>query len=54
VLEYVLGSDEVKAAVAKSKFKNIGDFGTKVTGHILLTDHGDECSFRNVKLRLAK
>ncbi|MEQ2008769.1 MAG: DUF1080 domain-containing protein [Limisphaerales bacterium] len=53
VLEYELGSDAVKEAVAKSKFKNIGDFGTKVTGHILLTDHGDECWFRNVKARVA-
>lgn len=51
VLEYELGSDAVKAAVAKSKFKNIADFGTKVRGHILLTDHNDECWFRNVKLR---
>ncbi len=51
VLEYVLGSDAVKEAVAKSKFKKIEDFGTKVTGHILLTDHNDECWFRNVKLR---
>lgn len=54
VLEYELGSDAVKEAVAKSKFKNIGDFGTKVAGHILLTDHNDECWFRNVKLRVAK
>ena len=54
VLEYVLGSDEVKAAVAKSKFKNIGDFGTKVAGNILLTDHGDECWFRNVKVRVTQ
>ena len=54
VLEYELGSDAVKAAVAKSKFSKIGDFGTKVTGHILLTDHGDECWFRNVKVRVAK
>ncbi len=51
VLEYELGSDAVKEAVAKSKFSKIGDFGTKVTGHILLTDHNDECWFRNVKLR---
>ncbi len=51
VLEYVLGSDAVKEAVAKSKFKKVEDFGTKVTGHILLTDHNDECWFRNVKLR---
>lgn len=54
VIEYTLGSDDLKAAVAKSKFKNIGDFGTKVEGHILLTDHADECFFRNVKLRLSK
>ncbi len=54
VLEYVLGSDAVKEAVAKSKFKKIEDFGTKVTGHILLTDHNDECWFRNVKLRVSK
>ena len=54
VLEYELGSDAVKAAVAKSKFSKIGDFGTKVTGHILLTDHGDECWFRDLKLRVAK
>lgn len=54
VLQYELGSDEVKAAVAKSKFSKIGDFGTKVTGHILLTDHNDECWFRNVKVRVAK
>ena len=54
VLEYELGSSALKEAVAKSKFKKIEDFGTKVTGHILLTDHNDECWFRNVKLRVAK
>lgn len=54
VLDYELGSESLKAAIAKSKFKNVGDFGTKVAGHILLTDHGDECWFRNVKLRAAK
>lgn len=54
VLEYELGSDVVKAAVAKSKFSKIGDFGTKVVGYILLTDHNDECWFRNVKIRAAK
>lgn len=54
VLEYELGSEAVKAAVAKSKFSKIGDFGTKVTGHILLTDHNDECWFRNVKVRVTK
>lgn len=50
VLEYELGSDEVKAGIAKSKFKNVPHFGERVKGHILLTDHGDECAFRNLKI----
>jgi len=52
VLEYELGSDALKAAVAKSKFKNAPGFGEKITGHIMLTDHGDECWFRNIKIRV--
>lgn len=51
VLEYELGSEEVKAAVAKSKFKNVAGFGTRIKGHILLTDHHDEAWFRNLKIR---
>ena|SRR2546423_160643 len=51
VLEYELGSDAVKAAIAKSKFKNAPAFGEKIRGHIMLTDHGDECSFRNIRIR---
>jgi hypothetical protein len=51
VLEYQLGSDEVKAAVAKSKFKKVEGFGDKATAHILLTEHHDEASFRNIKIR---
>jgi hypothetical protein len=51
VLEYELGSQEVLGAVAKSKFKTVKDFGAKIMGHILLTDHKDEASFRNIKVR---
>ncbi len=51
VLEYELGSDALKAAVAKSKFKDSPGFGEKIKGHILLTDHHDECWFRNIKIR---
>ena len=51
VVEYELGSDALKAAVAKSKFKNAPGFGEKIKGHIMLTDHGDECGFRNIKIR---
>ena len=51
VLEYELGSEAVLAAVQQSKFKTAKGFGTKITGHILLTDHHDECWFRNLKIR---
>ena len=51
VLEYELGSEAMKAAVAASKFKNAAGFGTKIKGHIMLTDHQDECWFRNLKIR---
>jgi hypothetical protein len=50
VLEYELGSPEVLDAVSQSKFKLVAGFGTKIKGHILLQDHGDEISFRNVKV----
>jgi hypothetical protein len=51
VLAYKAGSDEVKANVAKSKFKKTPGFGEKLKGHLLLTDHTDECWFRNLKIR---
>ncbi|MST94831.1 MAG: DUF1080 domain-containing protein [Pedosphaera sp.] len=51
VLAYDLGSDEVKAALAASKFKNAPAFGDKIKGHIMLTDHSDEAWFRNMKIR---
>jgi hypothetical protein len=51
VLEYELGGDQVKAGLAKSKFRTFPDFGTKIRGHIMLTYHNDECWFRNLKIR---
>jgi hypothetical protein len=51
VLEYELGSPELKAAIAKSKFKDVAGFGTKIQGRILLQDHGDEVCYRNVKIQ---
>lgn len=51
VLAYDLGSDQLKAGLARSKFKGVADFGTKIEGHIMLTYHGDECAFRNLKIR---
>ncbi len=51
VLEYELGSETLKAAIANSKFKKANAFGDKFEGHIMLTDHYDECLFRNIKIR---
>jgi hypothetical protein len=51
VLAYELGSPAVKAGIAKSKFAKYPDFGQKLRGHLMLTDHGDAAEFRAIKLR---
>lgn len=51
VLAYELGSPDLKAAVANSKFNNTSFFGIKTQGRILLQDHGHEVWFRNLKIR---
>jgi hypothetical protein len=40
-------SEEWKAAIAKSKFKNNKGFGPG-HGKLMLTEHGDPCWFRNI------
>ena len=54
VLTYELGSQAVKAGLAKSKFSKHADFGTKMAGHIMLTYHNDDCWYRNIKIRELK
>jgi len=51
VLSYELGSPEVKAGVAASKFKKAPGFGEKITGHIMLTYHHDEVWYRKIRIR---
>jgi hypothetical protein len=51
---FELGSEELLARVAKSKYKNAAGFGVKKPGPILLQDHGDEVAVRNLKLRPLK
>ena len=46
-----MSSDEIKAKIAKSKYRKSSRFGVKTTSPILLQDHGDEVAFRNLKLR---
>jgi len=50
-VEFERGSEAFRKAVAESKFKNIPDFGEWADGHILLQEHGNQVSFRNVKIR---
>jgi hypothetical protein len=54
VLEYELNSPEIRAAIAKSKFKDIARFGTSLSGHILLQDHGDQVWFRKIEIKKTK
>lgn len=51
VVEFELGSPQLKALIAESKYKNIPRFGEVRKGHILLQDHGSEVWFRNIKIR---
>lgn len=50
-VEFERGSDDFRARVAASKFHNIPGFGEWSDGHILLQDHGNQVSFRNLKIR---
>lgn len=50
VVEAELGSDDWKAKVAASKFKNWVKFGKNKKGHICFQDHGDEVWYRNIKI----
>lgn len=50
-IEYELGSESLRTAVAASKFREIPGFGTRIRGPLLLQDHGGEVWFRNLRVR---
>jgi hypothetical protein len=51
IVEYDRLTDRFRQDVQASKYKTWPGFGEWSEGHILLQDHGDEVSFRNLKIR---
>jgi hypothetical protein len=51
ILQYKRGGKKFREGVLRSKFKEIKNFGEVAKGHILLQDHNDVTSFRNIKIR---
>lgn len=54
VLEYERKSPEYRELVKISKYKTWENFGEADKGHILLQDHGNEVSYKNIKIRAIK
>jgi len=51
VVEYELGSPQLKELIAKSKFKNMPRFAMLPEGHIGIQHHGQEVWYRNIRVR---
>lgn len=51
IVEYERFSQMFRGLVAYSKYKEWPEFGRWPKGHILLQDHGNEVSFKNIKIR---
>ena len=51
IVAFDLGTPQMNAALAASKYHTMPWFATRRRGHIVLQDHDDEVYFRNIKIR---
>lgn len=51
ILEYDLNSPEMTKIIAASKFKDFPRFAREQEGYIALQHHGEEVSFRNIRIK---
>lgn len=51
IVKYELWTDEWKALVARSKFKDYPQYARARRGHIGIQDHGDWAAFRDIRIR---
>lgn len=54
ILSYKRGTEEFRKLVSQTKFSDYIDYGEATSGYILLQDHHDKVSFRNIKIRKIK
>ncbi len=51
VLDIDMSSDDFKKRLSESKFKDWPNFAKSKTGHICFQDHGNQVSFRNIRIK---
>ncbi len=51
IVEYEIGSPKWREQLAASKFKDMPGYATAKQGYIVLQDHGDPVSYRNLRIK---
>jgi len=51
VVEFEIGSDDWNQRIAKTKFSKWKQFASMKKGHICLQDHGNQVSYRNIRIK---